>query len=192
MARTAEDYGLYDLDDATLATLAGDVRRYGEKGKFAGRELASRRGLTRQADQYRAALERAAYSDAGRQYGAGLDRVTASLAGMGPLADSGAATALRAKLASQIYGNAQSQIGRGYADYLGQALRARQQFAYQKALANYQKNAQKRGGWASTLAGIGGAAGGFLLGGPMGAAVGYGVGSSVGGGGSQASDAYYG
>lgn len=158
MARSAEDYGIYGLDDQTLAALAGDPRRYGEKSKYAGQEIAQRRGLMNQGDVYRAALEKAAYGDAGRQYGAGLGDISNYLARSGPLADSGAATALRAKLASQVYGAAQGRIGSGYADYLAKLFQGRNQFSYQKALMRQQELANKKTFW-DNLAGLIGGAG---------------------------------
>lgn len=190
MARTDEDYGIPDLDDATLRLLASNPGKYGEKSRFAARELAGRQRSIGEADTYRAALERAAYGDAGAQYGAGLKQVTNYLAGAGPLADSGAATALRRGLYSDIYGKARSRIGQGYADYLGQTLSDRRRFRYQKAMQELA-NKQKRGGVLGTVGGIVGGIGGALVGGPAGAAAGYGAGSSLGGG-YQASDAYYG
>lgn len=156
--RTAADYGLYDLPDETLQTLASDARRYGEKSRFAGQELAARRGIMGDANSYRAALERAAYGDFGRQYGAGLNDITSYLARSGPLADSGAATALRARLASQLYGQAQSRIQGGYADYLRQIQQQRRGFNYQRALLAYQKGMQPKSGFWGTVGGIAGAA----------------------------------
>jgi len=179
MGRTSEDYGIYGLDDATLNILAGDLRRYGEKGKYAQRELAQRQGLLREADTYRSALEKAAYGDAGAQYGQGLNAITNYLAGAGPMADSGGATALRAKLASQVYGQARSRIGSGYADFLKQSLAQRKQYQYQLALQKAQKG--KKNPWGGVL-GAAGAVGGAIIGGPAGAYAGYNVGSGLGGG----------
>ena len=189
MARTADDYGIYDLSDEVLAELARDPRRYGEKSRFASRELSGRKGVFSEADAYRAALEKAAYGDAGAQYGAGLKQVSNYLASAGPLADSGAATSLRRGLYSDVYEKARSRIGSGYADYLGQALAGRRNFRYQKALQE-AANKKKRTGVGGALGGIAGAIGGALIGGPVGAYAGYGAGSSLGGG-RQASDAYY-
>lgn len=196
MGRSADDYGIPGLSDQTLQLLASNPKMYGEKSRFAAQEMAQRQGVLNQADQYRAALQKAAYGDAGQQYGQGINQITNYLAGAGPLADSGAATALRAKLASQIYGAAQGRINQGYASYLGNALNARRQYNYQRSLMQYQRNLNKPSMW-SQIAGIAGGVGGALLGGPAGAAVGYGIGNNVGsgfagGGGQQASDAYYG
>lgn len=141
------------------------------------------------ADAYRKALERAAYSDAGSQYGAGLNQITSYLAGAGPLADSGAGNALRAKLASSIYGGANSRIGQDYASYLGNALQSRRAFLYQLALMKQQKKLQ--GGGGNPLARIAGAVGGFFAGGPAGAAAGYGLGAGYPGS-YQAPDTYIG
>lgn len=109
------------------------------------------------ADQYRKALERSAYGDFGRQYGAGLNDITSYLARSGPLADSGAATALRARLASQLYGQAQSRIQGGYADYLRQLQLQRLSYQQQLALLKQQKKMQSGGFW-GTVGGIAGAA----------------------------------
>lgn len=181
MARSAIDYGIPGLSDATLQTLAGNVKRYGEKGRYASQELAQRQGVMGDANSYRAALERAAYQDAGSQYGAGLGQISGYLARSGPLADSGAATALRARLASQTYGAAAGRVGSGYADYLGQAMKDRQAFNYQRQLMAYQKRLGKKSPWSSILGAVGGI-GGALIGGPPGAAIGSSVGSAVGGG----------
>lgn len=175
MARTAADYGIPDYSDQVLQTLAGNAKRYGEKSRFAGRELATRQGLLGEADQYKAALQRAAYSDAGAQYGQGLGDISNYLARSGPLADSGAGTALRMRLASQIYGGANQRIGQGYADFLGGSLRNRRNFLYQQALARMQQQQQKTG-LGGILGGIGGAIGGPFLG-----ALGAGLGTKLGG-----------
>jgi hypothetical protein len=140
-----------------------------------------------EADTYRSALEKAAYGDAGRNYGQGLGQITNYLARSGPLADSGAATALRYKLASSVYGGAQNRIQGGYAEYLRQLLQQRRQFEYQKQLMDYQKKLNKKGPL-DYLAGAAGGIAGFALGGPPGAAAGYGLGSSLGG--SQSADNY--
>src|SRR5688572_32900090 len=109
MGRNSEDYGIEDLDDLILQELASKGWKYGEKSRFASREIAGRRGIMSGANSYRAALERAAYGDAGREYGAGLDKVSSYLAGQGPMADSGGATALRRNLYSDIYGKARNR-----------------------------------------------------------------------------------
>lgn len=116
----------------------------------------------RMADTYRKALERSAYGDFGRDYGAGLNDITSYLARSGPLADSGGATALRARLASQLYGQAQSRIQGGYADYLRQLQLLRQQNQYAMQLAKYQKQQQGGGFW-GTLGSVAGAVGPALL-----------------------------
>lgn len=140
---------------------------------------------------YRTALEKAAYGDAGAQYGQGLGQITNWLASAAsPYADSGAGTALRMKLASQIYGGARSKVAGGYAQYLAQALAQLRQNQQQLAMAKYLKNANKKS-FGDYLGGALGGAAGFALGGPVGAALGYGAGSGAMGG-TQASDAYYG
>lgn len=178
MARSAIDYGIPGLSDATLQTLAGNVKRYGEKGRYASQELGQRQGVMGDANSYRAALERAAYQDAGSQYGAGLGQISGYLARSGPLADSGASTALRARLASQVYGAASNRIGGGYADYLGQAMNARRAFNYQRQLMAYQKKLQPRTGIGGVLGGIAGAVGGPILG-AVGGAIGQKIGSAI-------------
>lgn len=161
--RTAEDYGVPDLDDAALARLAG-TPGFGEKSRFAGRELGARRGLLREADMYRAALERAAYGDVGRQLGRGVGSISNRLGGMGPLAEGGAQQALRARLASQLFGDASSRVGSSYADFLGRSIQGRRQFRYQQALQRQAEQASKPGFW-GTLGGIvGGIAGNVVPG----------------------------
>jgi len=126
-----------------------------------------------EADSYRAALEKSAYGDAGAQYGQGLNQITNYLAKSGPLADGGAGTALRYRLASQLYGGAKSKILSGYAQYLKELQQQRRQFEYQKQLLKYHKDQQSTG--------IGGFLGGALgsVAGPFGAAVGTGLGEKV-------------
>lgn len=179
MPRSPEDYGIYDLEDWQLQELASNAKRYGEKSRFASRELAGRRGVISEADTYRAALERAAYGDAGAQYGAGLRQVSSYLAGAGPMSDSGGANALRSRLYSDIYGRARSRIGSGYADYLGRALAGRRGYRYQRALAELAAK-KKKSPWGAIGGAIGGI-GGALIGGPPGAMAGASVGSTVGG-----------
>ena len=137
------------------ANAAGDKKMWGE------------------ADSYRAALEKSAYGDAGAQYGQGLNQITNYLAKSGPLADGGAGTALRYRLASQLYGGAKSKILSGYAQYLKELQQQRRQFEYQKQLLKYQKDQQSTG--------VGGFLGGALgsVAGPFGAAVGTALGSKV-------------
>lgn len=157
MGRSAEDYGLQDLDDAVLKELARYPSKYGEKSGLARKELASRSGMSREANSYRAALERGVYQNLGNQFSQGLGQINRSLAGApSPMADSGGANALRMKLAGNIYGQAQGQIGTNYADYLRELYGGKRRFSYQKQLMAYErKNRQP------TLAEIGaGAAGG--------------------------------
>lgn len=122
--RSPEDYGVPGLDDATLEYLA---KLGGEKGRFAAQELSQRKGIFSQANIYKNAY----LQGLGPQFTQGLSAINSRLAGMGPMADSGGAIALRQRLASQIYGQAQ----RGYADYLGNALGEKRRNAYQMALA---------------------------------------------------------
>jgi hypothetical protein len=114
-----------------------------------------------EADAYRKALEKAAYGDAGREYSQGLGQITNYLAGAGPLADSGAATALRYKLASHIYGGAKSKILGSYADFLREQMAARRAYQYQRELLAYQKKLGKKGPL-DYLAGAAGGAVGLL------------------------------
>jgi hypothetical protein len=192
MGRSSQDYGIYGLDDATLRILAGDVRKYGEKGKYAAQELAQRKGMLGEADSYRAALERAAYSDAGAQYGAGNTQIANYLAGAGPMADGGAATALRYKLASSTYGAAKSRIGNSYADFLKQMLAQRRQYNYQRALADQQNKANKKGPLDYFAGAVGGAAGMYAGGAPKGVAQTYGSGSRMSAPANSAGESYYG
>lgn len=187
MPRNAEDYGLYDLSDQELEYLANLPKSAGgggEKNKLAARELASRRAMLRDADIYRQALQKSTLANLGPAYTQGLDSVTNRLAGMGPLADSGARNAMNMQLYSRILQQAQGQQAAGMSDYISSFLKGKQNYRYQSMLQKQQEKANKKK-WYDYAAGIGGAAVGALAGGPAGAAVGYGMGS-------QATDAYYG
>ena len=164
----------------------GSYKDYLKKVK-AGADVEDNRIFQSEADTYLGSLEKSAYGDAGRKYGAGLGQITNFLARSGPLADSGAGTALRTRLASNVYGGAQSRIGNCYADFIRRALEQRRQFNYQQAL-DKQRDRRNKKGPLDYLAGAAGGAAGFALGGPAGAAAGYGVGSSLGG--SQGADNY--
>jgi hypothetical protein len=159
--RSAEDYGLTDLEDSVLEELARDPKRYGEKSGLAARELASRRGLSSEANAYRAALERATYQQLSPKFSQGLSAITRHLAGgPSPLADSGYANALRSQLGSQIYGQAQGQIGSNYASYLRDLYGGKRNFSYQKQLMQQQRRLNQPNFWetaAGALGGIGGA-----------------------------------
>jgi hypothetical protein len=161
--RSAEDYGLTDLSDEVLQELARDPKRYGEKSGLAAKELAARRGLSNEANSYRAALERGVYQNLGNRFSQGLGQINRSLAGApSPMADSGGANALRMKLAGDIYGQAQGQIGTTYADYLRELYGGKRRFSYQKQLMAYErKNRQPT--FAETIAGAAGGAGGSIF-----------------------------
>lgn len=131
-----------------------------------------------EANQYLTSLQKAAYSDAGAQYGQGLDSITRYLAGAGPLADGGAPAALKYRLASQVYGGANRQILGSYAEYLKQLQAQRRAYYYQQALLKLQKKQQSTG-IGGFLGGAAGAVGGALLGGPAGAYAGYQMGSNL-------------
>jgi hypothetical protein len=160
--RSAEDYGLTDLDDSVLQELASNPKRYGEKSGLAAKELASRRGLSREADTYRAALERGVYQQLSPQFSQGLSRITGHLAGAGPLADSGYANALRSQLGAQIYGQAQGQIGGKYSDYLSELYGGKRRFSQQKQLMQYERKTRQPT-FAEIIAGAAGGAGGAVL-----------------------------
>ncbi len=129
------------------------------------------------AEAYRRAVQQATYGALGPEFSQGLRQITGGLAGAGPLADSGAATALRSRLASDIYGRAAGRIGGSYADYLGNVLNQRRQYNYQRQLLAYQKKLNKRS-TLGTLGGIAGGIGGALL---ARAGGGYSAGSNLGG-----------
>jgi len=94
------------------------------------------------AELYRKALEKAAYGAVGPAFSQGLQGLEGYLSRAGPLADSGARAALSARLASNLYGGAARQVAGGYADYLGQSLRARKEQQYRLALMKAQKKMQ--------------------------------------------------
>lgn len=108
---------------------------------------------------YKAALERALYGQASELYGQGIAGITSALAGGGPLADSGAATALRARLFSQIYGAAKNRSLQSYSDYLANYLSQQRQFNYQKQLMKYQRDVNRPTFWDYLSGAAGGAAG---------------------------------
>jgi hypothetical protein len=142
--------------------------------------------------QYLKALQKAVYGDAGAQYGQGLGDITNYLAKSGPLADGGAGTALRYKLASQVYGGANRNIQNSYAEYLRQMYQKRQDYNYQKMLMDLEKNKHSQGKAGRAAGGVAGAAAGYFVGGPSGAAAGYGAGSGGGGWNNSAGESYYG
>lgn len=165
------------LTDAQLNYYAG---RGGTDAEAANQIIASRRSESRDADQYRAALERASYAQLGPRFQQGLQQTQGRLAGLGPLADSGAATALRARLASGIYNAGTAQVTGGYANYLNQAMADARRYKYQSQLLKDQKKMQKKT-WQQSLLGIAGGVGGALVGGPAGAYAGYNLGNQAGG-----------
>lgn len=112
---------------------------------------------------YQAALEKAMYAQLGPQFSQGLDRITNYLAGAGPLADSGARTALARQLYSQLLQRGQGQVLGGVSDLIGNLIRQRQQYRYQSQLLAQQKKAQQTG-LGGVLGGVAGAFGGPLLG----------------------------
>ena len=122
------------------------------------RERAQLGRLTGEADIYRQALEKSEYGQLGRDLSSGLGAITNRFAGLGPLADSGAATAVRAKLASQLYGAAQGRTQAGYADYLRRIMDSQRQFRQNQILQKQAQKAQKQG----VLGTLGGIAGGAL------------------------------
>lgn len=131
------------------------------------------------ANAYRAALEKATYGQLGNDLNSADAQITGQLARSG-MYDSGAAAALRARLATQLYGQAAGRVGNAYASYLAQSLAQRRAYAYQRALAKYQKSLQQTG-----IGGIVGGVAGGLVGsalGPFGAAAGTALGKDVFGG----------
>lgn len=152
----------------------------GADAEAANQILSERANGSREADVYRNAIEKASYAQLGPRFTQGLSSVQGRLAGMGPLADSGAATALKARLASSIYNTATGQITGSYADILKQRISAAQQYRYQSQLLKQQKQQQKKSPWQTAL-GIAGGVGGALVGGPTGAYAGYNIGSGIGG-----------
>jgi hypothetical protein len=115
---------------------------------------------------YRAALERSTYQGLSPQFSQGLQQINSNLAGSGPLADSGYGNAMRSRLASQIYGQAQGQIGSGYASYLGNLLNQNRSYQQQRSLMQYQAKLNKPKPWdylGAIVGGAGGAYGGSYL-----------------------------
>lgn len=84
-------------------------------------------------NRYLAALQKAAGLGASQEFGQGLSQITNSLAGMGPLADSGAANSLRARLLSNVYARQRQTILKGYLDFLRNRQLGRYQIAAAKA-----------------------------------------------------------
>jgi hypothetical protein len=129
------------------------------------------------AELYRKALEKAAYGAVGPAFSQGLQGISGYLSHAGPLADSGARAALSARLASGLYGRAASQVGQGYASYLGNLMQQQRNYKYQLALLKAQQKAQKTG-----IGGILGGVGGTILGGPLGGYAGNYLGTKIFGG----------
>lgn len=116
----------------------------GVKQKYYKKRNAEQAQFDAELEQYRKALEKATYAQLGPEFSSGLERIQNYLAGAGPLADSGARTALSRNLYSQILQRAQGQIGGSYADLLSSLLKQRQQYRYQSELLKQQKNAQSK------------------------------------------------
>lgn len=136
----------------------------------------------RDIDQYRGTVEKAAYGAINPALQGGYASINNYLAGAGPLADSGAGAALKARLASSIYGEAAGRVQSGVSDLVGNIINKRRDFQNQLALLKYQKKLQSTG--------PGGALGGFIGGiagsaaGPIGASIGAKLGGGLMGGGS--------
>jgi len=141
---------------------------------------ASKSDIQRDLDLYRTAAEKAAYAQLGPQFSQGLSAIQNFMARSGPLADSGARTALAARLGSRIYGQASGQIAGGVQDFIAQLLNQRRQFMYQQALEKQRQQASKTG-----FGGVAGGIAGSLVGGPLGGYLGNKLFSSGGSGGGQ-------
>ena len=151
--RSAEDYGVPDLTDEQLQELASNPRKYGEKSGHARRELIARQGQQRDVQQFRTAGLQAYGPELSRT----LQGVTNYLGSAGPLADSGAATALRARAVSDIYG----RLAGGTQDFVGDVIKQRQNFRYQRQLQEAQSKAQKKKWYDYAAAGAGALASAF-------------------------------
>ena len=116
-----------------------------------------------------------------------MGQLNGALASQGPLSDSGARSALTARLASNLYGQANQQVLGGISGFTGGMIRQRRDFQNQLALLKYQKKLQPSGFGQFAGKAIG-AGLGFLAGGPVGA----GIGAGAGGGWTQANDVYNG
>lgn len=126
---------------------------------------AENQGILGDAEMYRSNLEKAAYAQASPEFSQGIGRITNYLAGSGPLADSGARTALLSRLSGQIYGGIRGKVAGGYSDFLGNLLQQRRQHRYNMELAKYMKgNKSAIGQIARVGAGVGV---GVLSGNPM-------------------------
>lgn len=175
--RSAEDYGVPDMTDAQLKELASNPYKYGEISGLAAKESQSRQGQQNDANSYLQAVQRATYQGLSPQFSQGLQQINSNIAGSGPLADSGYGNAMKARLAQQIYGAAQGQIGNQYSSYLGNLLNQRRQYGYQKSLMAYQRKLNRPNAGEIISGALGGLGGEFLGG------YGQGLGSRRGGGG---------
>lgn len=141
--------------DQVLQVAKGMRRRKTEKD-FADIEA--------QSELYRKAAQKAAYDQLGPEFRGSLDQATNYIAGLGPLADSGARTAIGSRLASAYLQRAGGQVTGGVADIIGNLIKQRQQYAYQSQLMQQQAKQNKKK-WYDYAAGLaGGAAGGSAVG----------------------------
>ena len=175
------------IDDPRWQAYSDETLHYfqtlgGADEEAATKILASRQVEKNQRDQassaYQNALEKATYTQLGPRFSQGLQQIQGRLAGLGPLADSGAATGLKARLGSGFYNTAAGNIAGSQANFLQRYIEAQQQYKYQTALLKQQKDQNKKGFWqiaAPILAGAGGA----VLGGPNGAVAGYSIGTQA-------------
>lgn len=115
---------------------------------------------------YNAQLQRATWASLGPEFSQGLGRIQGWAAGAGPLADSGAPTALRMRLGSDIYGRAAAGIQRGSSDFLRQMLEQRRAYIQGIYGQKFQRDIQPSGAGqfaGQALGTVGGAALGHYL-----------------------------
>jgi hypothetical protein len=107
--------------------------------------------------QYYKTLQQATYGALGPEFSQGLGQINNWAAGSGPLADSGAPTALRMKLAGDIYGKATGRIQQGASDFLRQMLEERRRYAQGIYGQKFQQDMQPSGfgGFAGKALGAG-------------------------------------
>lgn len=175
MARSAEDYGVPDLSEATLQELASNPKKYGEKSKFAQRELAGRKGVAATTEQYTSQAAKAlpslyapAYSAISEQVQPQFAQARNYLAANPYAARSGVANSLNRRILTgafsrlgQSMGETSAGVARGGIDLMGDLIRRRTEARYAQAQQEREARANKPGFLEQAL-GVAGAVTPFL------------------------------
>lgn len=167
--------------------LFGPTQGFQDRQALRDQAASDAQNYAQQSAAYRMALQRGTWDTLGPEFSQGLGAINNQLAGAGPLADSGAATALRSRLAGNIYGRAQGMLGQGMADFAANSFGQMNTNRNNLRLLQYQRSMQP-GGFGNFLGKGLGALGTAYLGRPSYNYYNYGG----GGGGTQANDVYTG